>query len=62
MSSKKAPRKRGQLALEEQQFIRDNIDSLSIEQIAEALNRTVKPVQRYVTETKIGIQSKDCLL
>ena len=59
MSSKKAPRKRGQLALEEQQFIRDNIDSLSIEQIAEALNRTVKPIQRYVTESKIGIQSKD---
>ena len=35
MSSKQGPRKRGQLALEEQQFIRDNIDSLSIEQIAE---------------------------
>ena len=59
MTSKKPPRKRGQLALEEQQFIRDNIDSLSIEQIAEALNRTVKPVQRYVTESKIGIKSKD---
>lgn len=59
MSSKQGPRKRGQLALEEQQFIRDSIDSLSIEQIAEALNRTVKPVQRYVTESKIGIQSKD---
>ncbi len=59
MNSKKAPRKRGQLALEEQEFIRDNIDSLSIEQIAEALNRTVKPIQRYVTESKIGIQSKD---
>ena len=59
MNSKKAPRKRGQLALEEQEFIRDNIDSLSIEQIAEALNRTIKPIQRYVTESKIGIQSKD---
>jgi hypothetical protein len=59
MTSKKAPRKRGQLGLEEQEFIRDNIGSLSIEQIAEALNRTVKPVQRYVTESKIGIQSKD---
>ena len=59
MSSKKPPRKRGQLGLEEQEFIRDNIDSLSIEQIAEALNRTVKPVQRYVTESKIGIKSKD---
>ena len=59
MTSKKAPRKRGQLGLEEQQFIRDNIDNLSIEQIAEALNRTIKPVQRYVTESKIGIQSKD---
>ena len=59
MSSKKAPRKRGQLGLEEQEFIRDNIGTLSIEQIAEALNRTIKPVQRYVTESKIGIQSKD---
>jgi len=59
MTSKKPPRKRGQLGLEEQEFIRDNIDSLSIEQIAEALNRTVKPVQRYVTESKIGIKSKD---
>ena len=59
MNSKPPPRKRGQLALEEQKFIRDNIDSLSIEQIAEALNRTIKPVQRYVTESKIGIQSKD---
>ena len=59
MSSKKPPRKRGQLGLEEQEYIRNNIDSLSIEQIAEALNRTVKPVQRYVTESKIGIQSKD---
>ena len=59
MTSKKAPRKRGQLGLEEQEFIRDNIGTLSIEQIAEALNRTVKPVQRYVTESKIGIQSKD---
>jgi len=59
MNSKPPPRKRGQLALEEQKFIRDNIDTLSIEQIAEALNRTIKPVQRYVTESKIGIQSKD---
>lgn len=59
MTSNKPPRKRGQLGLEEQEFIRDNIDSLSIEQIAEALNRTVKPVQRYVTESKIGIKSKD---
>ena len=39
----------------EEQFIRDNIDSLSIEQIAEALNSTVKPVQRYITESKIGL-------
>ena len=60
MKSKTPPRKRGQISLEEEQeFIRDNIDSLSIEQIAEALNRTVKPVQRYVTESKIGIKSKD---
>ena len=59
MSSKKAPRKRGQLGLEEQEFIRDNIGTLSVEQIAEALNRTVKPIHRYITESQIGIQSKD---
>lgn len=59
MSSKKPPRKRGQLALEEQEFIRNHVGILSTEEIAESLNRTAKPVMRYIAESKIGIQSKD---
>ena len=59
MSSKKPPRKRGQLGLEEEKFIRDNIGLLSIEQIADQLNRTVKPVERYISEAKIGLKTPD---
>jgi len=59
MSSKKPPRKRGQLGLEEEKFIRDNIGLLSIEQIAYQLNRTVKPVERYISEAKIGLKTPD---
>jgi hypothetical protein len=59
MSSKKPPRKRGQLGLEEEKFIRDNIGLLSIEQIADQLNRTVKPVERYISEAKIGLKTLD---
>lgn len=59
MTSKKPPRKRGQLGLEEEQFIRDNIGILSIEEIAEQLNRTVKPIERYISESKIGLKTID---
>lgn len=58
-SNKKTPRKRGQLALDEEQFIRDNIAVLSIEQIADQLNRTIKPIERYIVESKIGIKTVD---
>jgi len=59
MTSKKLPRKRGQLGLDEEKFIRDNVGILSIEDIAEQLNRTVKPVERYISESKIGIKTLD---
>ena len=59
MTPKKPPRKRGQLGLEEEKFIRDNIGLLSIEQIADQLNRTVKPVERYISEAKIGLKTPD---
>jgi hypothetical protein len=58
-SNKKIPRKRGQLALDEEQFIRDNIGTLSIEQIADQLNRTIKPIERYISESKIGLKTVD---
>ena len=33
------PKKRGQLSLEEEKFIQDNVGSMDIEAIAEYLNR-----------------------
>lgn len=46
-------KKRGQLSLEEEQFIKDNISLLSIEEIANQLNRSEAPVKRYVVENQL---------
>ena len=59
MKSKTPPRKRGQLSLEEEQYIRDHVAILPVQQIADNLNRTIKPVERYISESKIGLKSKD---
>lgn len=47
------PKKRGQLSLDEEKFIRDNIQTLSIEQIADALNRNEAPINRYIDENQL---------
>ena len=57
MTSKKIPKKRGKLSIDEERYIRENISELSIEQIAEAINRTVKPVERYVIENNLGVST-----
>jgi hypothetical protein len=54
-----APKKRGQLSLDEEQYIRENFGSLSVEQIASSLNRSTAPVQRYITENKLLISDSD---
>ena len=46
-------KKRGQLSLDEEKFITNNINILSLEEIAESLNRNVDPVKRYVDENKL---------
>jgi hypothetical protein len=46
------PKKRGQLSLEEEKFIRENLQTLSIEIIADQLNRNVAPIKRYISESK----------
>lgn len=46
-------KKRGQLSLDEEKFIRDNIGVLSPEQIATALNRKVDPINRYIDENQL---------
>jgi hypothetical protein len=52
-NKKLPPRKRGQLSLEEEKFIRDNIENLSIPQIAESLNRNPAPIKRYIQENNL---------
>ena len=47
------PKKRGQLSLDEEKFIRDHIESLSVEQIADSLNRNVDPINRYIDEQQL---------
>jgi len=56
--SKSIPKKRGQLSLDEEKYITDNISSLSISQIAANLNRTETPIQRFVTENQL-LSSED---
>jgi hypothetical protein len=53
---KKIPKKRGQLSLDEEKFIKDNIENLSIEQIAEKLNRNTQPINRYIEENQLYSQ------
>ena len=52
MTSTPQPKKRGQLSLEEEKYIRDNIQSYTAEQIAENLNRNPAPIKRYISESK----------
>ena len=54
----KIPKKRGQLGLDEEKFIRDNIGILEIEDIADKLNRSVKPIERYLQKSKIGTKTQ----
>lgn len=43
-------KKRGQLSLEEQKYIKTHFNKLSIEEIAENLNRSVAPINKYVED------------
>ena len=49
----KIPKKRGQLSLDEEEYIRDNFNKLDIKQIATNLNRTPAPIKRYIEESKL---------
>lgn len=53
------PKKRGQLSLDEEKFIRDNINSLSIEDIAYRLNRSEAPVKRYIEENSLLVSDDE---
>ena len=53
----KIPKKRGQLSLDEEKYIRENFNKLTIEQIAEHLNRNTPPIKKYIE--KADIQDTD---
>ena len=53
MEKYKPPRKRVQLSLDEEKYISDNINTLTIEDIASHLNRNVAPIKRYIGENKL---------
>lgn len=59
--STKIPKKRGQLSLDEEKFIRDNISTLTIDQIATALNRSSSPVQRYIDENNLSLSPEQAV-
>lgn len=54
----KITKKRGQLSLEEQQFIKTNFHSLTIQKIAESLNRSVAPIEKFIKQNNI-LDSED---
>lgn len=53
------PKKRGQLGLDEQQYIRENIGTLTVEQIADAINRSIKPVERFIVDNKLSFNREE---
>ena len=52
-------RKRGKLSLDEMKYIRENCFDLSIEEIADNLNRTEEPVRRYIDEQNLKARDLD---
>lgn len=53
MEPNKLPKKRGQLSLDEEKFIRDNVNKLSVTDIANMLNRNPDPINRYIKENRL---------
>jgi hypothetical protein len=51
MSNSKVPKKRGQLSLDEEEYIRQNVNLLSVKEISDHLNRNIAPIERYISES-----------
>ena len=51
-------KKRGQLSLTEEKYIKENANNASIEEIAEALNRNITPIQKFIEKNNL-LQSKE---
>ena len=53
MDSKQVPKKRGQLSLDEERYIRDNVQKLPLQSIANNLNRNIDPIKRFINEEQL---------
>ena len=52
-------KKRGQLSNDEMEFIRDNVGSMNIEDIATSLNRSTKPIEKYIVQNKLSFDREE---
>ena len=52
-------KKRGQLSNDEMEFIRDNVGSMTIEDIATSLNRSTKPIEKYIVQNKLSFDKEE---
>lgn len=59
MTKNKSPKKRGQLSLQEEEYIRENINELSVDEIAQHLNRSSAPIERYISEQHLLLGQDD---
>lgn len=59
MGSSNIPRKRGQLSLDEEKYIRENYTTLTVQEISDHLNRTVEPIKRYISENQLSLVESD---
>ena len=50
-------KKRGKLSIEEMNYIRQNCFDLPIEDIAEKLNRTVSPIQKFIDKENLKMRN-----
>jgi len=54
-----APKKRGKLSNEEMAFIREYSRKMPKERIAQELNRTIEPIERYIAEQGLSTNTED---
>ena len=50
-------KKRGKLSIEEMNYIRQNCFDLPIEDIAEKLNRTASPIQKFIDKENLKMRN-----
>ena len=59
MASDRVSKKRGQLSLQEEAYIQDNVHDMSVDDIAKNLNRHVGPIKRYISENNLLTDPED---